>query len=115
MRNPLSAIIHCADALLETTNQVYTTYERIEEIPTERRGLLDTARDSAQTILQCANHQRRIVDDVLTMSKVGGSMSVFLVDGRTHRILAREWFVGCHSSGCATLYRDLPRTQDVRG
>lgn len=75
MRNPLSAIIHCADALLETANQIYNNYERTEDIPMDRRGLLDTARDSAQTITQCANHQRRIVDDVLTMSKVCGSMA----------------------------------------
>ncbi|KAE9975328.1 hypothetical protein EG328_003228 [Venturia inaequalis] len=76
MRNPLSAIIHCADALLETANQVYSTYERTEDIPTERRGLIETAFESAQTILQCANFQRRIVDDVLTMSKLENGLLV---------------------------------------
>ncbi|TID19431.1 hypothetical protein E2P81_ATG06601 [Venturia nashicola] len=76
MRNPLSAIIHCADALLETANQAFTTYERIEDITTERRGLLDAVRESANTILQCANHQRRIVDDVLTMSKLESGLLV---------------------------------------
>lgn len=75
MRNPLSAIIHCADAMLETANQFYTTYETVEDIPAERRALIDAARESAQTILQCANHQRRIVDDVLTMSKVSGCIT----------------------------------------
>lgn len=62
--------------MLETSNQVYNTYESLEAIPAERRNLLNTARDSAQTILQCANHQRRIVDDVLTMSKLESGLLV---------------------------------------
>jgi hypothetical protein len=59
MRNPLSAIMHCADAMLETNNQILSTYVTAEDIPVERRELLETMRESAHTILQCANHDRR--------------------------------------------------------
>ena len=76
MRNPLSAIIHCADAMLETTNQIIGTYTTKDEIPMERKELLETVSESAQTILQCANHQKRIVDNVLTMSKLESGLLV---------------------------------------
>jgi signal transduction histidine kinase len=76
MRNPLSAIMHCADAMLETTNQIVGTCLTKDSISTERRQLWDAVRDSAQTILQCANHQRRIVDDVLTMSKLESGLLI---------------------------------------
>jgi hypothetical protein len=47
MRNPLSAIMHCADAMLETTNQIIGTYVTTDDIPAEPRELLDTVRESA--------------------------------------------------------------------
>lgn len=68
--------MHCADAMLETTNQIIGTYVTTDDIPAEPRELLDTVRESAQTKLQCANHQRRIVDDVLTISKLEAGLLV---------------------------------------
>jgi PAS domain-containing protein len=81
MRNPLSAITHCADGLLATAQQILTTYPTINDIPRERRDLMETIVDSAQTIIQCATHQKRIVDDVLVMSKLeSGFLIVTPVD-----------------------------------
>jgi signal transduction histidine kinase len=81
MRNPLSAITHCADGLLGTAQQILLTYPSIDAMPKERKELMDTIVDSAQTIIQCATHQKRIVDDVLVMSKLeSGFLIVTPVD-----------------------------------
>jgi len=66
MRNPLSAIFHCADMIQTSFDDVkskgYTEVDLLEA--------LHSNVDSARTILMCANHQKRIVDDVLTLSKL---------------------------------------------
>lgn len=65
MRNPLSAIVHCADAIA-------TTMEDLKEVvmPPEAVDALQDNEQSANIILQCANHQKRIIDDILTLSKL---------------------------------------------
>lgn len=65
MRNPLSAIVHCADAIA-------TTMEELKDVvmPPEAVEALQEHEQSANIILQCANHQKRIIDDILTLSKL---------------------------------------------
>ncbi|KAF2430369.1 hypothetical protein EJ08DRAFT_612368, partial [Tothia fuscella] len=80
-RNPLSAMTHCGDGLLATAQDVYATYPTIADVPLERKELLDTIVDYAHTIIQCASHQRRIVDDVLVMSKMeSGCLAITPID-----------------------------------
>ena len=73
MRNPLSAILQCAD-------DIHTTLANFQSNNGSFHGslgdLLDNAVDSAQTIALCANHQKRIVDDVLTLSKLDSKLLV---------------------------------------
>lgn len=66
MRNPLAAILMSADSITKSIAEV-----KEREI-TEARLLsaLQSNVDSANTIVKCANHQKRIVDDVLTLSKL---------------------------------------------
>lgn len=66
VRNPLSAIFQLADLVSSSLADVRA-----------RGGTLDLALkaleenvEAAETILLCANHQKRIVDDVLTLSKL---------------------------------------------
>ncbi|KAJ4345131.1 hypothetical protein N0V95_005903 [Ascochyta clinopodiicola] len=66
MRNPLSAIVHCADAIT-------TAVEECQELANIPEPCLEALNDniaSANIILQCANHQKRIIDDILTLSKL---------------------------------------------
>lgn len=66
MRNPLSAIFQCADMIQQSLKDCQVKGQS-EEV------LLEAIRsnvDAATTILMCANHQKRIVDDVLTLSKL---------------------------------------------
>ncbi|KAH7138538.1 hypothetical protein B0J11DRAFT_546282 [Dendryphion nanum] len=69
MRNPLSAILQCADEICKTLNNFRSSGEEV--IPD---GLVADSIDAAQTIILCAQHQKRIVDDVLTLSKIDSAM-----------------------------------------
>ncbi|KAF2853540.1 putative histidine kinase-like protein M3YPp [Plenodomus tracheiphilus IPT5] len=67
MRNPLSAIVHCADAI---TIAVQECQNQLAGLPQPCVEALDDSLQSAKIILQCAHHQKRIIDDILTLSKL---------------------------------------------
>ncbi|OAA44548.1 ethylene receptor [Beauveria brongniartii RCEF 3172] len=68
MRNPLSAILQCADQIANNITAYNTpNAEGVE-------SLLESCLDAANTINLCASHQKRIVDDVLTLSKLDSSL-----------------------------------------
>lgn len=67
MRNPLSAIVHCADAITGAVEGCQTQHA---DIPKRYLDTLNENLHSATIILQCANHQKRIIDDILTLSKL---------------------------------------------
>ena len=70
MRNPLSAILQCADEISGSLME-FKANPGNYEIP---GALLDNNIDAAQTITLCANHQTRIVSDVLTLSKLDSAL-----------------------------------------
>jgi signal transduction histidine kinase len=72
MRNPLSAILQCADGILNS----YTHGESQPPTPNGWSVFLESTLDAAQTIAQCAQHMRHIVDDVLTISKLDSGLLV---------------------------------------
>jgi signal transduction histidine kinase len=78
MRNPLSAILQCAD---EIYNRV-TNFKggRHEADPGKLEELLDSCGDAANTINLCASHQKRIVDDILTLSKLDSKLLLVTPD-----------------------------------
>lgn len=61
MRNPLSAIFQCAD-------MISNSYNDLSQI--DATEILKSNVEAANTISMCARHQKRIVDDVLTLSKL---------------------------------------------
>ena len=66
MRNPLSAIIQCADGIESSLDDGRPDSRTVE-------ALLDAHKqnvEAAKVILLCAGHQKRIIDDVLTLSKL---------------------------------------------
>ncbi|KAL8717150.1 MAG: hypothetical protein Q9225_005579, partial [Loekoesia sp. 1 TL-2023] len=71
MRNPLSAILQCADEISNTLKEY-----RSGGAPATKSldDLLDSNIDAAQTIALCAQHQKRIVDDILTLSKLDSAL-----------------------------------------
>lgn len=71
MRNPLSAIMLCADGV---ANSVIEYQSSKSQTITMLQELLENNLDAAQTIVLCAQHQKRIIDDVLTLSKLNSTM-----------------------------------------
>jgi signal transduction histidine kinase/CheY-like chemotaxis protein/PAS domain-containing protein len=72
MRNPLSAIMQCADGILSSCNGDQGELPS----PITYGNILEQVVDSAQTIAQCAQHMKRIVDDILTISKIDSGLLV---------------------------------------
>lgn len=84
MRNPLSAILQCADdiaaALVECQN--------LGTAPST--DVLDSCLESAQTISLCVQHQKSIVDDILTISKLDSNLLLITpVATQPEQILSR--------------------------
>jgi signal transduction histidine kinase len=72
IRNPISAIMISADSIvssLQSTDMIFTGDGRI--LTSE---LVEDIIDAASTINLCAQHQKRIVDDILTLSKLDASL-----------------------------------------
>ncbi|ORY01584.1 putative histidine kinase-like protein M3YPp [Clohesyomyces aquaticus] len=67
MRNPLSAIVHCAQGITTCLDECRS---RLAKIPQPCLDILTENVGAADIIMQCANHQKRIIDDVLTLSRL---------------------------------------------
>ncbi|KAF2814929.1 uncharacterized protein BDZ99DRAFT_515692 [Mytilinidion resinicola] len=75
IRNPLSAIIQSADSISTTlTTWISSSASQDGRIVTISRELLEDSLDAADTITLCAQHQKRVVDDILTLSKMDSDM-----------------------------------------
>ncbi|KAI1436789.1 hypothetical protein GGR50DRAFT_170129 [Xylaria sp. CBS 124048] len=72
MRNPLSAILQCADEIAATLTSKFPMdeFRNSESLRLAISGCLE----AANTISLCASHQKRIVDDVLTLSKLDSQL-----------------------------------------
>ncbi|KAL2210388.1 hypothetical protein CC79DRAFT_1269338 [Sarocladium strictum] len=85
MRNPLSAILQCVDQI---TNSI-TAFAQFA-VKEEVEQLLEGCLDAANTINLCASHQKRIVDDILTLSKADSNLlTVTPVDDQPVRVVQR--------------------------
>ncbi|KAL2104859.1 hypothetical protein VUR80DRAFT_9464 [Thermomyces stellatus] len=96
MRNPLGAITHCADAIAsalsviqekktKATAETTTARQQIpdpqpdesaetEDWRGESNRMIEECIDNAETIIACAQHQKRIIDDLLTVSKLDSKL-----------------------------------------
>jgi PAS domain-containing protein len=66
MRNPLSAIFQCTDMIQSSIAEC----EEKEHSPEAVQESLKISAENSAVISLCAQHQKRIVDDVLTLSKM---------------------------------------------
>ncbi|KXJ91290.1 hypothetical protein Micbo1qcDRAFT_175513 [Microdochium bolleyi] len=73
MRNPLSAILQCADEISGTLAK-YRGTEEAKQLTDTLRAAVDGSLEAANTITLCASHQKRIVDDILTLSKLDSQL-----------------------------------------
>lgn len=70
MRNPLTAILQLADGISQSIKEQH-------EASTDYQALVKANVDAANTILACAAHQKRIIDDVLILSRLESDMLSF--------------------------------------
>ena len=69
IRNPLSAIVQCTDDITASLRELQ------KGISVENSAhLINNALESADTIALCCSHQRSIVDDILTLSKLDSNL-----------------------------------------
>ncbi|KAI1264426.1 hypothetical protein F5Y18DRAFT_436848 [Xylariaceae sp. FL1019] len=86
IRNPLSAILHCGEEVVDAMKNGQVALEAIGQDSFSSTALvplrqacqkqLDNALDAANTIMYCVQHQKQIVDDVLTLSKLDSELFV---------------------------------------
>lgn len=69
MRNPLSAILQCSDEISGSLTQYKQSGGKILA-----DDVVASCLDAAQTISLCSQHQKRIVDDILTLSKLDSQL-----------------------------------------
>ncbi|KAH6878716.1 hypothetical protein BKA58DRAFT_355050 [Alternaria rosae] len=85
MRNPLSAILQCADEISTILGDFRASGSNVID-----ETVVADSIDAAQTIALCAQHQKRIVDDVLTLSKLDSAMlMVTPVDAQPLQVVQR--------------------------
>jgi hypothetical protein len=65
MRNPLSAMVQCADSIYSSLNEMKALVHEdalpsYAAIQTQLKGLITTSLDAVDTIQACATHQKRI-------------------------------------------------------
>jgi signal transduction histidine kinase len=60
----------CADGIANSLIEFQSRDKSIESC----KDLIESNLDAAQTIVLCAQHQKRIIDDVLTLSKLNSTM-----------------------------------------
>lgn len=102
MRNPLSAIVQCADSVVASSSRGEQILKEAKseskkgpfvldaDAHTELLHLLSTCIDNAETIDICAQHQRHIVDDILTMSKMDSDLLAISSATVDPRVVATE-------------------------
>lgn len=84
LRNPFSATLQCADGILSALMEFQNNGEKEHGLDVEEMI------DSASTILVCVQHQMRIIDDVLTLSKLDSMLlSVVPVDVQMHETVSQ--------------------------
>ncbi|KAH9826682.1 Hybrid signal transduction histidine kinase K, partial [Teratosphaeria destructans] len=79
VRNPLGAVMHSAEIIDTTLAGFSSLVESIApHLSGKQRNELETCHDSinesVNTIMSCAIHQKRIMDDILTLSKLDSKL-----------------------------------------
>lgn len=77
IRNPLGAVVHCADSISSTLGEIHDIMSNMasEASQTEQiDALFSSATDSIAVLTSCCTHQKRIIDDILTLSKLDSKL-----------------------------------------
>ncbi|KAH7116891.1 hypothetical protein B0J11DRAFT_442335 [Dendryphion nanum] len=97
MRNPLSAMVQCADSISSSLHELgdlveVPIIEAQSMLQHKIKDLLETSLDAIDTIQACATHQKRIVDDILTLSKLDSKLLVICPITAQPSVLLRDTY-----------------------
>ncbi|EOA83727.1 uncharacterized protein SETTUDRAFT_155095 [Exserohilum turcica Et28A] len=75
LRNPLSAVIQCADSVIASLQQLLTR-KSINPLfeDSKYEAEIHSCIESLLIIVSCSMHQKRVIDDVLTLSKLDSNL-----------------------------------------
>ncbi|THX48521.1 hypothetical protein D6D06_09049 [Aureobasidium pullulans] len=84
IRNPLGATVHCADLLKESfegLRKLVDTLAQRDDFDVNQQNFgaqlaehITSGTEAVETILSCAMHQRRVTDDILSLSKLDSNL-----------------------------------------
>jgi signal transduction histidine kinase len=77
LRNPLSAVVQCAESVISTLEHFpgrSSSAPAGTSPPSSLQEDLESSIDALQTIVSCSLHQKRVIDDVLTLSKLDSDL-----------------------------------------
>nr|OQO26761.1 hypothetical protein B0A51_05645 [Rachicladosporium sp. CCFEE 5018] len=79
IRNPLGAVMHCADLIESTASEIAELLkDTLPSLPNDNRSryesLSKSSAEAVDTIVSCSTHQKRIMDDILTLSKLDSKL-----------------------------------------
>lgn len=77
LRNPLSAVVQCADSVIASLHQLPIHQLAVSSVDAELARVqadVTTCIESLHTIVTCSIHQKRVIDDVLTLSKLDSNL-----------------------------------------
>lgn len=84
IRNPLNVVMHCADSIAHSLSEVKLLLDRCDSgsmSDLESASAADNCRslnnnmvDAVETITSCTVHQTRIIDDILSLSKLDSDL-----------------------------------------
>lgn len=70
IRNPLSACLHCAEDIIDTVDEGSKTASELGKSMVS----IASIKEAAETIMLCISHQKTLIDDILSFSKLDSSM-----------------------------------------
>ena len=77
LRNPLSAVIQCADSVIASLHHIsgrqLTALHPDHDISKAEAEIMSCL-EALQIIVSCSMHQKRVIDDVLTLSKLDSNL-----------------------------------------
>ncbi|EMD00575.1 hypothetical protein BAUCODRAFT_61546 [Baudoinia panamericana UAMH 10762] len=79
VRNPLSAVVHCADLIATALKEMSETLvvgmsHMTANQLTHLHEFQNDIAEAVTTIISCSTHQKRIMDDILTLSKLDSKL-----------------------------------------
>ncbi|KAK8050223.1 hypothetical protein PG994_011953 [Apiospora phragmitis] len=122
MRNPLSAIIQSADSTIDSLKVVMSmisqSHSGDDGIVQQTDAEIKQCLDSLHTIVSCSLHQKRVVDDILALSKMDSNlMAIAPVRVEPAQVISEAvhmFELECKKDGIELIFIEDPSVRQMR-